>query len=73
MGMATFTEDSSQVDREFAHLKSLFDQIKSDEILESKHQFTELSMGMTGDYQLALKNGSTMVRIGSAIFGARNY
>jgi len=63
----------AQVDREFAHLKSLFDQIKSDEILESKHQFTELSMGMTGDYQLALKNGSTMVRIGSAIFGARNY
>lgn len=74
MGMATFTNDEVQVDREFAHLKSLFDLIKKEQLLDDdRHDFTELSMGMTGDYKIALKNGSTMVRIGSAIFGARNY
>lgn len=73
MGMATFTDDESQVNREFAHLKALFDQIKSENLLNSRHNFTELSMGMTGDYKIALNNGSTVVRIGSAIFGSRNY
>ncbi len=73
MGMATFTNDEVQVDREFANLKSLFDLIKKEQLLDERHHFTELSMGMTGDYKIALKNGSTMVRIGSAIFGARNY
>lgn len=67
MGMATFTEDETIVIREFQHLKSLFDKYKTD------YQLTTLSMGMSGDYELAIKNGSTMVRVGSSIFGNRNY
>lgn len=62
MGMASFTNDSEQVRNEFALLKSIFDQT-SLEIL---------SMGMSGDYQLAIEQGSTMVRVGSAIFGKRD-
>ena len=62
MGMATFTENQTQIKKEFQHLKSIFD----------KHpQLTTLSMGMSGDYQLAIECGSTMVRIGSSIFGNR--
>lgn len=67
MGMATFTEDEHQISAEFAELKKLFDMIKD------QYDFSVLSMGMSGDYELALKNGSTMVRIGSAIFGERTY
>ena len=67
MGMATFTDDQDQVETEFAFLKSLFDKYATD------YQFTTLSMGMSGDYKLAIKNGSNMVRVGSSIFGARNY
>ncbi|NVN18438.1 YggS family pyridoxal phosphate-dependent enzyme [Muricauda sp. HICW] len=68
MGMATFTDDESQVRREFAQLKSMFDDLKT-----KLNDITILSMGMSGDYRLAIEEGSTMVRIGSSIFGARNY
>jgi pyridoxal phosphate enzyme (YggS family) len=68
MGMATFTEDQEQLKEEFSSLKVFFDKLKlNTETLKT------LSMGMSGDYQLAIENGSTMVRVGSAIFGARNY
>ena len=62
MGMATFTENKIQIKKEFEHLKSIFDQLKN---------LKTLSMGMSGDYQLAIECGSTMVRIGSSIFGGR--
>ncbi len=67
MGMATNTKDEEVVDGEFKVLKSLFD------TYSAACGWTTLSMGMSGDYNLAIKNGSTHVRIGSAIFGARNY
>lgn len=66
MGMATFTEDESQVKKEFLYLKTIFDNLKS-EFQELKI----LSMGMSGDYKIAVNSGSNMVRIGSAIFGER--
>ncbi|MBV6645138.1 MAG: YggS family pyridoxal phosphate-dependent enzyme [Cyclobacteriaceae bacterium] len=72
MGMATNTADTSLVSKEFASLKATFDRIKED-FFANNGSFCFLSMGMSGDYQLALAHGSTMVRIGSAIFGARNY
>jgi len=68
MGMATFTDDTDQVRREFAQLKSMFDDLTT-----KLHDITTLSMGMSGDYQIAIEEGSNMVRIGSSIFGARNY
>jgi len=68
MGMATFTDNQNQLEEEFTSLKELFDQLKT-----QNTELKTLSMGMSGDYQLAIKNGSTMVRVGSAIFGARNY
>ncbi|MGB3144743.1 MAG: YggS family pyridoxal phosphate-dependent enzyme [Maribacter sp.] len=67
MGMATFTDNMNQVRREFKNLKQLFDKIK-----ESYKDLSILSMGMSGDYKIALEEGSNMVRIGSSIFGARN-
>jgi pyridoxal phosphate enzyme (YggS family) len=70
MGMATFTDDEVQVRREFAHLKSIFDVLKGEYFSDSSH-FKEISMGMTDDYRIAMEEGSTMVRIGSAIFGHR--
>jgi pyridoxal phosphate enzyme (YggS family) len=69
MGMATFTENQDQIKREFLHLKSIFDQNK--QLTTANCQLTILSMGMSGDYQLAIECGSTMVRIGSSIFGSR--
>ena len=69
MGMATFTENQDQIKKEFEHLKSIFDTIKSLSIVDC--QLSILSMGMSGDYQLAISCGSTMVRIGSSIFGGR--
>ncbi len=66
MGMATFTENQNQIKKEFIHLKSIFDNLKA-EICNLK----SLSMGMSGDYKLAIECGSTMVRIGSSIFGER--
>ncbi|MEP2239368.1 MAG: YggS family pyridoxal phosphate-dependent enzyme [Maribacter sp.] len=67
MGMATFTDNLEQVRKEFSGLKSLFTKLKSNYI-----DFTTLSMGMSGDYKIAIEEGSTMVRIGSSIFGSRN-
>jgi pyridoxal phosphate enzyme (YggS family) len=69
MGMATFTEDQKQIKKEFTHLKSIFDSIKTNKT--SNCQLSTISMGMSGDYQLAIECGSTMVRIGSSIFGGR--
>lgn len=71
MGMATFTDDEAQVRREFSSLKRLFDDLKTHDQL--KDSFLHLSMGMSGDYPIALKEGSTMIRVGSSIFGARDY
>lgn len=68
MGMATFTDDENQVRNEFKTLKSNFD------LLQKNHKDVSiLSMGMSGDYEMAIEEGSTMVRIGSSIFGNRNY
>lgn len=72
MGMATFTENMEQVKDEFANLKYLFDEIKSD-FQSTLPEFETLSMGMTGDYLQAIESGSNMIRVGTAIFGARNY
>jgi pyridoxal phosphate enzyme (YggS family) len=71
MGMATFTEDQSQIRKEFNSLKSLFEELKGRN-LPAFVQLKELSMGMSGDYLIAQEEGSTMVRIGSAIFGGRS-
>lgn len=68
MGMATFTEDNSQIEREFSYLKKHYDRLS-----KTYDALDVLSMGMSGDYVLAIAHGSTMVRIGSAIFGQRNY
>ena len=65
MGMATFTDDNQQIEEEFKSLKTVFNSVKNENI-------TTLSMGMSGDYQLAIEQESTMIRIGSAIFGHRN-
>lgn len=70
MGMATFTEDQEQIRREFQRLKGLFSKAKT--LFANKPYFKTLSMGMSGDYKLAIEEGSNMVRIGSSIFGARN-
>ena len=72
MGMATNTDDEVQVRREFHHLKEIFDELKTTYFAENP-EFKELSMGMSGDYRIAVEEGSTMVRVGSSIFGARNY
>jgi len=64
MGMATFTNDRTQIRKEFSNLEIVFNQIKT-------HQINTLSIGMSGDYKIAIENGSTMIRIGSAIFGTR--
>lgn len=72
MGMATFTEDMDQVRKEFKQLKNIFGRVK-DEHFDSNECFREISMGMTGDYKVAIEEGSTIVRIGTAIFGERNY
>ena len=69
MGMATFTENQNQIEKEFNHLKSIFDKLNKLSIIN--YQLSILSMGMSGDYQLAISCGSTMVRIGSSIFGTR--
>lgn len=71
MGMATFTENQNQIEKEFKHLKTIFD--KYSKLNTENCQLNTLSMGMSGDYQLAISCGSTMVRIGSSIFGSRNY
>ena len=70
MGMATFTENQTQIKKEFLHLKSIFDKLNTLPTTNN-YQPTTLSMGMSGDYKLAIECGSTMVRIGSSIFGGR--
>ena len=67
MGMASLTKNELQIDNEFKKLKNFFDQLKS-----KFNQLKILSMGMSSDYKLAIKNGSNMIRVGSQIFGARN-
>ncbi|MBS9774192.1 MAG: YggS family pyridoxal phosphate-dependent enzyme [Tenacibaculum sp.] len=68
MGMATFTDDKEQIKKEFSSLKTLFDKLQN-----KNPNIKTLSMGMSGDYLLGINCGSTMVRIGSSIFGSRNY
>lgn len=70
MGMASFSDDTSLVRREFAYLKSLFDEIKT-QYFAGITDFSILSMGMSGDYQIAIEEGSSLVRIGTALFGER--
>ena len=68
MGMATFTDNQDQICSEFNKLKSLFDNVKN-----SSSSINTLSMGMSGDYSIAIECGSNMIRVGSKIFGVRNY
>ena len=68
MGMATFTKNENILNEEFSELETLYNHHK-----KQHPDFSILSMGMSGDYKLAIKNGSTMIRVGSSIFGARNY
>jgi len=70
MGMATYTKDEEQVRSEFRRLHQIFEQLKDNYFADAEH-FKEISMGMSGDYKIALEEGSTMVRIGSLIFGER--
>jgi len=70
MGMATFTSDSDQVASEFLFLKECFNVLKNN-FFKAESDFREISMGMSGDYEVAVEQGSTMVRIGSLIFGER--
>lgn len=70
MGMASFTDDESIVKAEFSQLKELFLKLKNT-FFHNDDLFKEISMGMSGDYQLAIEQGSTMVRVGSSIFGGR--
>lgn len=70
MGMATNTDNEAQISKEFKHLKAIFDRVKA-EHFALEESFKELSIGMSGDYLLALEAGGTLVRIGSALFGAR--
>lgn len=72
MGMASFTDDLQKVGEEFRHLKLLFNQCAQTTPVSNSHWHI-LSMGMSSDYPLAIREGSTMVRIGSLLFGARNY
>ncbi|WP_395045456.1 YggS family pyridoxal phosphate-dependent enzyme [Flavobacterium sp.] len=70
MGMATFTDNQNQIKKEFQNLKTIFDKVSH--LKTENCQLNTLSMGMSGDYKLAIECGSTMVRIGSSIFGGRN-
>tara|TARA_R110002049_G_scaffold76883_5_gene197155 strand:+ start:6546 stop:7214 length:669 start_codon:yes stop_codon:yes gene_type:complete len=72
MGMATFTEDQEQLKEEFLLLKNFFDKHKKNTVT-ANCKLSVLSMGMSGDYKLAIQNGSSMIRVGSSIFGNRNY
>lgn len=72
MGMASFTQNESQVHKEFAELKSIFSQIK-EQFFVNDTSFDTISMGMSDDFGIAIEEGSTMVRVGSKIFGQRHY
>ncbi len=71
MGMSTLTDDESQIKREFGMLKKLFDDVQ-EKYVEILPDFNVLSMGMSGDYPIAIEEGSTMIRVGSLIFGSRH-
>ncbi len=68
MGMATFTDDKDQLNEEFSSLSNLFNKLKT-----KNPRLSTLSLGMSGDYKIAIENGSNMIRVGSSIFGVRNY
>jgi len=70
MGMASYVDDEEQITSEFRQLKDLFDEVKSKSMAGNTH-FKELSMGMSGDYPLAVQEGSTLIRIGTLLFGSR--
>ncbi len=70
MGMATFTEDEKQIHQEFRNLRNIFETLKA-RFFKDDDYFKEISMGMSGDYKIAIEEGSTIVRIGSLIFGSR--
>ena len=72
MGMASFSDDNDLVRNEFKSLKKYFNQLK-EKYFSTSDYFKEISMGMTGDYPIAIEEGATIVRIGTAIFGERNY
>lgn len=72
MGIGSITDEMEQTRKEFHHLKGVFDQIK-EEFFANQDSFSEISMGMSNDYEIAISEGSTMVRIGSSIFGLRDY
>ena len=72
MGMATFTDDVNQIRNEFKSLKNIFNILKEN-YFQNEDCFKEISMGMSDDYPIAIEEGATMVRVGSKIFGARNY
>jgi len=72
MGMGTFTDDMEEVRKEFKHLKAIFDTLKKD-YFAGQPQFKEISMGMSEDYPIAIEEGATLIRVGSKIFGARDY
>ena len=72
MGMATFSKDTDLIRNEFKYLKNCFTDVKNNYFYSAEY-FAEISMGMSDDYPIAIEEGSTMVRIGSSIFGARNY
>ena len=72
MGMATFTDNAAQVRDEFKNLKNIFETLKEN-YFKGNESFKEISMGMSDDYPIAIEEGATMVRVGSKIFGARNY
>ncbi|MBO5957170.1 MAG: YggS family pyridoxal phosphate-dependent enzyme [Bacteroidales bacterium] len=72
MGMATFTDDVVQVRNEFKNLKNIFETLKEN-YFKANDSFRDISMGMSDDYPIAIEEGATMVRVGSKIFGARNY
>ena len=71
MGMATFTDDKNAIAEEFKYINDCLNQIKT-EYFSEKTDFRELSIGMSNDYKIAIENGSTIIRVGSEIFGARN-
>ncbi len=73
MGMASFTSDKEEIVQEFKSLKTFFDKLKKQKPEAPNLQLVTLSMGMSGDYKIAIANGSNMIRVGSAIFGERNY
>jgi uncharacterized pyridoxal phosphate-containing UPF0001 family protein len=70
MGMATFTENTTQIRQEFQNLRAIYQQLKSN-YFSSNPEFKEISMGMSDDYPIAMEEGSTLIRVGSKIFGKR--